>query len=346
MKRQLACILTVLTLGLLFGVIVYGDCPPTWSITSDIKQHCPSNPSRDVTWRIAWQDGNFSTKSNFASGDCYDGWFSDTECFPVFNDPKTFPLSIVGVPSQEWFQTAYHRKYEGECKNDGSNTARVTHSCAYSSCGSSGAASKCLMLGNDWDFESCTCSGSCDPYCSPVLIDSAGDGFALTDATDGVNFDLSADGNIEHISWTRAGSDDAFLALDRDRNGTIDDGSELFGNFTAQPPAPPGARNGFLALAEFDKSEQGGNNDGVISSQDMIFDQLLLWRDASHNGISEPDELQKLSASKVTKIDLSYKESSRTDEHGNQFKYRAKAWDAQGAQVGRWAWDVFLVSVP
>lgn len=41
-------------------------------------------------------------------------------------------------------------------------------------------------------------------------------------------------------------------------------------------------------------------------------------------------------------LELDYKESRRTDQHGNQFKYRAKVKDVRGAQMGRWAWDVFL----
>lgn len=48
----------------------------------------------------------------------------------------------------------------------------------------------------------------------------------------------------------------------------------------------------------------------------------------------------------LTRIELDYKESKRTDEHGNQFKYRAKVKDTQGNQIGRWAWDVFLVREP
>jgi len=186
----------------------------------------------------------------------------------------------------------------------------------------------------------------CSPQ-SPIVIDVSGNGLDLTDAEHGVIFDISGSGTARHFAWTSPGSDDAWLVLDRNHNGTIDDGTELFGNFTPQPATPAGAvSNGFLALAEYDKTVNGGNNDGAITAGDSIFTLLRLWQDVNHNGVSEPSELRTLASLGLTAMDLDYRDSPKVDEYGNSFRYRAKVRDAHGAQIGRWAWDVFLVSAP
>ena len=110
----------------------------------------------------------------------------------------------------------------------------------------------------------------------------------------GVHFDLDADGVPELTAWTRRDSDDAFLAMDRNRNGRIDDGTELFGNDTPAyaDRTDVTTLNGFEALAFLQGSSYGRSRlDHQIDRADAAFARLLLWRDANHNGLSEPDEL-------------------------------------------------------
>jgi len=208
---------------------------------------------------------------------------------------------------------------------------------------------ECIDPQTGWNEFSCRCAYPCE-ITSPILIDVDGDGFDLTSAANGVVFDINPegrDGLKEQVAWTSIGTDDAWLVLDRNGNGGIDSGRELFGNFTQQSDPPPGeSRNGFRALARYDKPQRGGNNDGWISHHDEIFSSLRLWQDANHNGVSEPGELFTLPQLGLRKIELDYRESQRVDAHGNRFKYRARVKDAQDAQLGRWAWDIYLALPP
>jgi hypothetical protein len=202
---------------------------------------------------------------------------------------------------------------------------------------------------------SCPCAPSCAEddetpsqvfiqplYGSPVLL-SLGDGrYELTSAEDGVLFDIDGDGHLERVAWTRPGGPELFLALDRDGNGTIDSGRELFGD--GSPQVPSAEPNGFRALALFDEPHNGGDGNGWIGPEDAIFERLLLWRDANHDGISQADELIPAHESGIEGIDLAYRSAARQDEHGNQFRYAAATRWRSGAQ--RPAWDVFFTVLP
>jgi hypothetical protein len=193
-----------------------------------------------------------------------------------------------------------------------------------------------------WSYTSCSWAPtSCQQ--SPIIIDTDGHGFHLTSATAGVIFDIAGNGNPVQIAWTEAGSGNAFLALDRDHNGKIDNGKELFGNNTQQPSSPD--PNGFLALAEFDLPANGGNDDGLIDNKDAVSSHLLLWIDSDHDGISQANELHSLAEFGIASISLTYRESRRIDKFGNQFRDRAaiNADTTTGQpKEARWAYDVFF----
>jgi hypothetical protein len=104
--------------------------------------------------------------------------------------------------------------------------------------------------------------------------------------------------------------------LDRNDNGWIDDGNELFGAHTPQPPSRE--PHGFIALALFDE-----DSDGWITTSDSVYRDLLVWVDDNHDGYSQPLELRNLGAAGVRAISVEPVESRRRDRHGNEFRYAA-----------------------
>jgi hypothetical protein len=175
---------------------------------------------------------------------------------------------------------------------------------------------------------------------SPIILDLNGEGFHLTNAQNGVSFDISGTGSPVQIGWVARGADNGFLALPGP-DGLVHSRKQLFGNFTPQPASD--APNGFAALAVYDTLDNGGNGDGLIDARDAVFASLRIWIDANHDGITQPTELFTLAALRVKSISLDYRDASRKDEYGNRFRYRARVLGDESSDLGRTAYDVFFV---
>ena len=131
----------------------------------------------------------------------------------------------------------------------------------------------------------------------PLILDLDGDGFNVETKENGTNFDLDKNGLAEKINWTRK---DGILCLDLNGNGKVDNGGEVFGDWTILPDGAR-AKNGFEALAQYDSNE-----DGFIDENDEIFSQLRVWVDADGDGISGNGELKTLSELGIVSINLGY----------------------------------------
>lgn len=177
---------------------------------------------------------------------------------------------------------------------------------------------------------------------SPIVLDVDGKGYFLTSAENGVKFDISGTGHAIQMGWTAQGADNAFLALP-DANGQIHSGKQLFGNFTPQPPSK--TPNGFAALAVYDLPTNGGNGDGIIDKRDAIFTSLRLWIDRNHDGIAQPDEIYTLPALGINSISLNYTLDRKTDQYGNQFRYRARLNPDKPDDAGKIVYDIFFVTL-
>jgi hypothetical protein len=132
------------------------------------------------------------------------------------------------------------------------------------------------------------------------------------------SFDLSGDGSCVSTDWPTA----PWLALDRDGDGAIRSGAELFGNATPMASGKP-ATQGFAALAELDS-----NRDGKISAADARFGELVLWSDLDDDRVGTMAELRPLRDTTLVAIDLGFRREASCDGRGNcgveraAFEYR------------------------
>lgn len=168
-----------------------------------------------------------------------------------------------------------------------------------------------------------------ESFSSPLVLDLNGNGTTSVSMFDTTTyFDLNGDGFRERTGWAEAG--DGILALDRDANGVIDSGNELFGNHTKNNQGEV-AQDGFQALSEHD-----GNYDGVIDKKDAVFSSLKVWTDTNQDGISQADELKTLSELNIESINLGADEISDLEEFNNishASTFTQKKTDAQGELV-------------
>lgn len=143
----------------------------------------------------------------------------------------------------------------------------------------------------------------------PIVLDISGQGITTKSVTDGVYYDLDNNGFAEKTGWVDAKS--GILVLDRDGNGKIEAGKELFGDRTILDDGKT-ASSGFAALAALDS-----NHDGVIDAKDAKFSELRIWIDKDGNGVSTPDELLTLEEAGIKSLDLSNEFVGKVDENGN-----------------------------
>ena len=146
----------------------------------------------------------------------------------------------------------------------------------------------------------------------PLTLDLDGDGIETVaiNTNNPILFDHDADGVKTATGWV--GPDDGLLVLDRNNNGAIDNGRELFGDST-QLSSGGNAADGFAALADLDS-----NADGVIDGADAQFNNLRVWRDLNQDGISQANELSTLEQQNIASISLTTTQNNQLLPDGNR----------------------------
>ena len=146
-------------------------------------------------------------------------------------------------------------------------------------------------------------------YTDPLALDLDGDGIETIGADGTVVFDHNANNIKTGTGWVSA--DDGLLVLDRDGNGAIDNGSELFGVDTVKADGTK-ATDGFDALSDLDS-----NNDGVFDALDTEFANVRVWQDLNQDGVSDDGELQSLTEAGIVSINLNADSNATNLANGN-----------------------------
>jgi hypothetical protein len=186
----------------------------------------------------------------------------------------------------------------------------------------------------------CSCVDTCQNACgwgTPLVLSLLESPVEFTEPSG--YFELLGGSEPRQTDWVAAGT--PWLCLDRDGDGRIDDGSELFGSMTRLDDGRR-ALNGFEALRALDR-----DGDGFLTAADPAWQRLLLWSDRNQDRIAQPDELVPLSATPVLAIALDYRSVPRCDARGNCEIERATVYYAgvDHTAVGSMV-DVHLPSRP
>jgi hypothetical protein len=177
-------------------------------------------------------------------------------------------------------------------------------------------------------------TAGCKFNCSPIIVPIRnGNYIKLSSAENGVPFDIDGDGDLEFVAWPEEPNDVAFLALDRDGDGEITSGKELFGQAT------PGALTGFQALAQLDRDL---NDNWLVAGRDPGFDSLLLWFDRNRDGISQASELESASDYLVG-LSLYAIGAGKRDEHGNRYRMQGLMKLLSKPEERRPVYDIYLL---
>jgi hypothetical protein len=170
---------------------------------------------------------------------------------------------------------------------------------------------------------------------TPIVLDLDSNGIQTLSVDSGVQFDLLANGQPVQTGWV--GSGDGLLVMDRNNDGTINDGSELFGSSTVLADGSK-AIDGYQALAQLDT-----NHDGVISSADAQFARLGVWVDGNADGSTGLGEVKSLAELNISQLSLKVETTSNTN-HGNLIGLTSSYQTTDG--VNHTAADVWFTVKP
>lgn len=175
--------------------------------------------------------------------------------------------------------------------------------------------------GATWVASTCTCQTS------PLVIVMSGDfDGAFTSPENGAPFIMLPSGGPALWAWPAVGKDRVgWIVRDRDGNGQIDSGSELYGGATPQSTPAGQPRHGYTALKEEDT-----NGDGRITSDDVNFSHIAVWFDRNRDGITQNGEIVPLGRLGIVSLDTNYQTISQVDRFGNRFEFQSKAVQQRG----------------